>query len=174
MSTRLHAQSSFEHALKIVLDDSIALHGAELGNVQLLAGEYLVIVLQRGFRKAFLDFFRQVRPDDGCSCGRALRTKEPILVSDIEADQEYAPYRAATRAAGYRSAISVPLLTSTNLLLGVVSNHFVNVHKPTSIELTTLKSYGMIAADYLHQVLGDRPLKEAALAMSSKLYQTIC
>ena len=65
----------------------------------------------------------------------------------------------------------MPLITSTNFLVGVVSNHFVNVHRPTAIEITTLKSYGKIAADHLRQLLGDKPLKEEALAMSSKLYQ---
>lgn len=63
MSARLHAQSVFERAIKVILEDSIALHGAELGNVQLLAGDYLVIVLQRGFKTPFLEFFREVRSD---------------------------------------------------------------------------------------------------------------
>lgn len=171
MSARLHAQLSFRRAVKVILDDSIALHGAEFGNVQLLAGEYLVIVLQHGFKSPFLEFFREVRPDDGTSCGRALKTGHPILVSDIETDEEYEAYRAAARAAGYRSVITVPLVTSTNLLLGTVSNHFVNIHEPTTIEIDTLKSYGKVAADHLQQMLGDRPLKKKALAMSSKLYE---
>lgn len=171
MFARLRTQSSFERAVKVILDDSIALHGAELGNVQLLAGEYLVIVLQRGFKAPFLEFFREVQSDHGTACGRAIRTGQPVLVSDTETDEEYAPYRAVAHAAGYRSVISVPLITSTNFLLGIVSNHFVNVHKPTAIESSTLKSYGKIAADLLHQLLGDKILKEEALAMSSKLYR---
>ena len=172
MSARLSAQSSFEGAVEVLLDDSIALHGAELGNVQLLAGEYLIIVLQRGFKTPFLEFFREVRTDDGCACGRALRTRKPVLVSDTENDDEYAPFRAVARAAGYRSVVTVPLVTSTNLFLGVVSNHFVNVHKPTSIEMDTLKTYGNIAADHLHQLLGGALLREKALAMNSKLYRS--
>lgn len=171
MSARIHAQSSFERGLKVVLDDSIALHGAELGNVQLLAGDCLVLALQRGFKAPFLDFFREVRFEQGCACGRALRARQPILVSDTETDEEFAPYRAMARAAGYRSVISVPLVTSANSLLGTVSNHFVNVHKPTVIETNTLQSYSKIAADHLYQLLGDKPLKEAALAMSRNLYR---
>ena len=171
MSARLYAQLSFEGAIKVVLDDSIALHGAEFGNVQLSTGECLVIVLQRGFKAPFLEFFREVRSDDGSACGRALRTSNPVLVSDIETDEEYAPYRTAARAAGYRSVITVPLVTSANFLLGTVSNHFVIVHKPTKIEVSTLKSYSMVAANHLHKLLGGTSLKEKALAMSSNLYE---
>ncbi len=172
MSARLHAQSSFERAVKVILDDSIALHGAELGNIQLLAGDHLVIVMQRGFKAPFLESFRKVPIDDGTACGRALRTKQPVLVSDIETDQEYAPYRTTARAAGYKSVMTVPLVTSSGFFVGTVSNHFVNKHKPTSIEMNTLKHYGKIAADHLHQLLGNKPLKDQALAMSRNLYGT--
>jgi GAF domain-containing protein len=171
MSARLHAQLSFESAVNVILADSIALHGAELGNVQLLAGEYLVIVLQRGFKAPFLEFFREVQSHDGTACGRSLRTREPVLVSDIETDEEYAAYRALAREAGYRSVITVPLITSTNFLLGCVSNHFVNIHKPTMIELSTLQSYSKIAADYLLNLLGEMPLKDKALEMNVNLYR---
>ncbi len=171
MSARLYEQSSFERAVKVILDDSISLHGAELGNVQLLAGDCLVIVLQRGFKAPFLEFFREVRINDGTACGRALRTSQPVLVSDIETDEEYAPYRTVARAAGYKSVITVPLVTSSGFFVGAVSNHFVNIHKPTGIEMNTLKSYGKIAADHLYQLLGNNPLKEKALAMSSNLYR---
>jgi GAF domain-containing protein len=170
MSARLRAQSSFENAVRVVLDDSIALHGAELGNVQLLAGNCLLIVLQRGFKAPFLGFFCEVRSEDGSACGRALRTQSPVVVRDTDADEEYEPYRAAVRAAGYRSVITVPLTTSTNLPLGAVSNHFVNVHRPTAIEIETLKAYGMVAADHLFGLLDGDPLKDRALSMHHRLY----
>jgi GAF domain-containing protein len=170
MSARLLAQSSFEDAVRVILEDSIALHGAEFGNVQLLAGDFLVIASQRGFGAAFLEYFREVRSEDGSSCGRALRTGSPILVRDTGHDPEYLPYRAAARAAGYRSVITVPLITSTNVLIGAVSNHFVNVHGPTKIEMETLKSYSMVAAEHLYELLDDAPLKNVALSMNRRLY----
>jgi hypothetical protein len=60
----------------------------------------------------------------------------------------------------------MPLVTSTNFLIGCVPNHFVNVHKPTVIEINTLRSYSRVAADHLYQLLGNKPLKEVAQAMS--------
>jgi hypothetical protein len=40
---------------------------------------------------------------------------------------------------------------------------------PSAIEFNTLKSYTALAADYLHQLLGDEPLTEKAVSMSRVL-----
>lgn len=70
----------------------------------------------------------------------------------------------------YRSVITVPLITSMNVVIGCVSNHFVNVHRPTMIETQTLKSYSKMAAEHLYRLLDDAPLKDKALSMNHKLY----
>ena len=41
LSKRLHATRTFEEAIATILDDIIALHGAEYGNVQLPIGDEL-------------------------------------------------------------------------------------------------------------------------------------
>ena len=169
MAKRLYDQSSFESAVQVVLNDAIALHGAEFGNVQLAAGDYLVIAAQRGFKASFVDFFARVRADDGCSCGRALRIGRTMVIRDIEVDAEYAPYRAAARAAGFRSVMTTPLFTSKKVLIGTVSTHFVNVHTPTAIEINTLGSYSMAAADHLYSLLNGETIEAKALSMSSRL-----
>jgi GAF domain-containing protein len=93
-----------------------------------------------------------------------------VVVSDIEVDEEYAPYRAAAREAGFRSVMTTPLLTQQNVLIGAVSTHFVNVHAPTAIEIETLRLYSVAAADQLYQLLGDDSLEVKALSMSRRLY----
>jgi GAF domain-containing protein len=153
MLRRLHNLSSFENAAHTVLDDAIALHGAELGNVQLKAGDDLVIVAQRGFKRPFLEFFRRVTTKDECACGRALRTGDTAIVPDIETDG-----RDALRAAKVKSVMTTPLLSSRGVIVGAVSAHFVRSHTPTLIEVQTLKSYSMAAADYLLELLGDETL----------------
>ncbi len=169
MAKRLFDQSSFERALQTILNDAISLHGAERGNVQLKAGDHLVIAIQRGFKAPFLNFFGQVTTDHGSACGRALRTGRTVVIPDIELDDDYAPYRAVARAAGYRSVTTTPLVTQNNVLIGAVSTHFVLVHTPTVIEIETLKSYGVAAADYLHELLGHESLESKALSMSRDL-----
>ena len=170
MVKRLYDQPSFEGSVRVILGDVIALHGSELGNVQLLAGDCLVIAAQRGFKEPFLEFFAEVRTDDGCACGRALKEGRTVVVRDIETDEEYAPYRAAARAAGYRSVITTPLITHDKLIIGAVSTHFVGVHTPTPIEIDTLRTYSVTAANHLYGLLGNDSLSDKALSMSRRLY----
>jgi GAF domain-containing protein len=171
MTKRLLEQSAFDRAVNVVLHDAIALHGAEFGNVQLKAGEDLVIVVQWGFKKPFLEFFRKISRDDGCSCGRALRFGRTVVVPDIEIDEDFAPYRDVLRAAGVKSCMTTPLLTSQKILIGNVSTHFANVHRPTAIEIDTIKSYSVAAADHLLNLLGHESLKAKAISMSRRLYE---
>jgi GAF domain-containing protein len=139
LTQRLHAQRTFETALATVLDDAISLHGAEFGTMQLpVEDNLLLIVDQRGFKPAFLETFREVRPTDGCACGRALRSGRPLVIVDVQADEEFRPFRAVARRAGYRSVETTPLLTSTNFLMGILSTHFATIHSPTDIEMSTL------------------------------------
>jgi hypothetical protein len=54
MTERLVRCDTFEHAISTMLDDAIALLGAEYGNVQLLIGDQLMISVQRGLLPDFL------------------------------------------------------------------------------------------------------------------------
>lgn len=57
MTERLVRCDTFEHAIWIMLDDAIALLGAEYENVQRLIGDQLVISAQRGLLPDFLKAF---------------------------------------------------------------------------------------------------------------------
>lgn len=171
MRNRLQAAAAFETATRVILADAIALHGAEYGNVQLLAGDHLVIVAQYGFKRPFLEVFRQVRAEAGSACGRALKTGRTIVIRDIETDEAFAPYRAAARAAGFRSVTTMPLVTTEGIALGAVSVHFVKIHVPTGIELATLQSYSTTAADHLHALLGGEALESKALSMCRSVHE---
>lgn len=173
MTQRLLQQRTFEGAVHAVLDDVIALHGAEYGNVQLLIGDELVIVAQRGLLPAFLQAFRRVKKDDGCACGRALRLRMSVIIPDVEKDAEFASFRSEAKTAGFRAVQSTPLFTRDGNLLGVVSTHFAHVHEPTAIEMKILKGYAGIAAEHAFALLGDVPLAAKAEQMCEDLYAQI-
>jgi GAF domain-containing protein len=170
MTQRLQAQRSFEAAIETLLNDVVALHGAEYGDLQLLVGDHLVVVAQRGLSGSFLRAFRRVGPADGCACGRALREGRTIVVADVMQDAGYAPFRGEAKAAGYRAVQSTPIATSRGRVLGMVSTLFANVHEPTPIELATLARYSRVAADFLEELLDTDTLATAAQRMHAALY----
>ena len=173
LSKRLHAARTFEEAIGTILDDTIALLGAEYGNVQLPIGDELAIVAQHGLTQRFLKAFRRVSKGDGCACGRALRLHKTVVVSDVEKDVEFAAFLKDARDAGFRAVQSTPFFTSDGLPLGMVSTHFVNVHEPTPIEMKTLQSYSIVASEHAYRLLGNEMLGAKAEQMNDALYASV-
>jgi GAF domain-containing protein len=173
MTQRLSRIKTFEGAVQTILDDVIALLGAEYGNVQLSTGDELVIAAQRGLSAEFLKTFRLVKKDDGSACGRALRFGETIIIRDVENDSEFGVFGPDAKKAGFRSVQSTPFITKNGNVLGMVSTHFAHPHEPTAIEIQTLKKYSAIAAEHLNRLLGDVPLATKANQMSEELYARI-
>ncbi len=171
MQQRLIAAPDFEKATWVILDDVIALHGAEFGSLQFSAGGELLLVAQRGFQLPFLQQFRRIDQHHDCVCGRVLRLRSTVVVPDVEKDPELLPLVAIARDAGFRAVQSTPLLLRDDTLVGVVSTHFANVHAPTPVEMRILAEYSAIAAQYLHQLLRDDLLAERAETMCRKLYR---
>jgi GAF domain-containing protein len=170
MTQRLFLGRTFEGTVQTILDDVVALLGAEYGNIQLLIGDELVIAAQRGLSAEFLKTFRRVKTDDGSACGRALRLAETVTIRDVENDPEFAVFRADAKKAGFRSVQSTPFITKDGNVLGMVSTHFAHAHEPTPIEMQTLKEYSVVAAEHLKKLLGDVPLATKAEQMSEELY----
>jgi GAF domain-containing protein len=170
MTQRLFRLTSFEEAIQTILDDVIALHGAEYGDMQLPIGDELVIVAQRGLSADFLKTFRRVKKDDGCACGRALRLRQAVIIPDVQNDPEFVNFVPDANKAGFRAVQSTPFFTSDETLLGVVSTKFANIHQPTLIEMQTLEEYGVQASEYAFKLLGDIDLGTKAEKMSEDLY----
>lgn len=170
MTRRLDRTTRFQDAIQIILDDAVALVGAEYGNVQLLIRDELVIVAQRGLSSDFLKAFRRVNKDDGSACGRALRSARVVVIADVEHDPEFGEFQGDAKRAGFRAVQSTPLITGSGQLIGIVSTHFANVHVPTLIETDTLEMYGIEAADHLIRLLAGAPLDAEAQGMTDELY----
>lgn len=170
MTDRLFRCDTFERAIWTILDDAIALLGAEYGNVQLITGQELVIAAERGLPKQFLEAFRRVRRGDGSACGRALLLGGPVVIPDVQLDWQFTAFREIARSSHFRAVQSTPLTTEHGNQLGIVSTHFANVHAPSGIEMETLKGYGVVAAQYVFKLLGETPLDVAANRMHEKLY----
>lgn len=153
MLSRLEAASTIDEKIQVALRDVVALHGAEMGNVQLPGRDgQLVIVAARNLTLAFLKMFERVAIDSGTVCGRAARAGKPVFVADVRTDADFQPYVELADSVPFRSVLSFPLVTSGGELVGMVSAHSVNVIGPTALELRTAETYAWHFADAIAHV----------------------
>ena len=139
-----------ETALGIFLDLVMAIQGSDFGNLQIYRSEQrtLEIVRQRGFKPDFLDAFRSGSADSPCCCGRALRTRKPIVVLDAEHDTDFAAYWPVVEKAGYRAVQSFPLIARSQVI-GVVSTHFRAPGRPVPTNMHIANLFVHLAVEIL-------------------------
>ena len=149
MVARLQAQRDLPSILGTACRDTVALHGAEFGNVQLIDGDSLLLVHGEGFSRAFIAAVGRVGIHDGTVCARAWRSRKTIHVPDVSDDPAFAPYLSFAGEAGFRAVLSSPLISSGGEVVGVISSHFANPKVPTAIEMHTREAYCRELADHL-------------------------
>jgi PAS domain S-box-containing protein len=161
-STRLLARTELEPMLEEVLDATIALQNADLGNVQLYnpQTQTLEIVAQRGFQQDFLDYFTSVH-EDSSACGRALQRRERVIIEDVETDAAFEPHRHIAAAAGFRGVQLTPLFSRSGEPLGMISTHFRQPHRPSERELRLTDLYVMQAAELIERNQARAVLEQA-------------
>ena len=160
-SSRLWRMPTLQEGFQEILNATIELLGADKGNLQMLDGGVLRIAAQRGFESEFLECFREVSVDDPSACGRALHGRSRTVVEDVEEDPSFAPFRAVARTAGYRAVQSTPLLGRDGQLLGVISTHWRDPHRPDEQELRRLDLYSRQVADFIERCRAEERLREA-------------
>jgi PAS domain S-box-containing protein len=151
LGSRLWKTSNLKQGIDEMLDATTEMLGADMGNVQLLQGDTLVITTQRGFKPDFLEFFRDVSATDESACGRALRRSERVIIADVEKDEAYEPFRAIARSAGFRAVQSTPLMGRDGKIRGIISTHWRSPHQPDERQLRRLDLYVRQAADFIER-----------------------
>jgi PAS domain S-box-containing protein len=147
LATRLMAITEFQALLKEILNATIALQKADFGNIQLYNPETqaLEIAAQVGFRQDFLDYFSSVR-ETGAACGRAMQQRERVIIEDVQTDPGFEPHRQIAASAGFRAVQSTPLFNGKGALLGMLSTHFRQPHRPSAGEMRLTDLYATRAA----------------------------
>jgi len=162
-SHRLWRVQNLKEGLDEMLTGVIELLGADKGNIQLLDTErgVLRIAAQRGFDQEFLDFFQEVSANDDSACGRALRLRQPVVIEDVEADAPFAPFRSVARASRFRSVVSASLIRADGTPIGILSSHFVSVHRPTDQDLRRLDLYVRQCVDFVQRCKTEEALRQS-------------
>ncbi len=160
--------------LNDVLNVAIEISGADKGNIQLIDAETgkLRLVTQSGFDESFLEFFANVS-DDSSACGHAMQSHQRVIVEDITESEIFAgkPSRETLLEAGLRAVQSTPLISSTGTLLGMISTHFANTHKPSEQELRLMDLLARQSGDYLERRRVEKE-RELLLSREHELRQT--
>jgi PAS domain S-box-containing protein len=151
--------------LEKILDAAIALTGADKGNLQLPDGDSgaLQIAAQRGFDRAFLDFFTEVGRGEAAACGAAMQAARRVVVEDVTRSDLFSG-QASLRVlldAGVRAVQSSPLMSSEGNVLGMISTHFTRPHRPAERELRLIDLLARQAADFLERKQAEKALREA-------------
>ncbi|HVF23816.1 MAG TPA: ATP-binding protein, partial [Pyrinomonadaceae bacterium] len=137
-----------------ILKVAIEITGADKGNIQLLDSETgtLTLATQSSFDAPFLEFFETIVSDD-TACGVALQSKQRVIVEDINESEIYAgkPSLMAMRDADVLAVQSLPLMSSSGKVLGIISTHFSTAHRPSEQELRLMDLLARQTADYLER-----------------------
>ncbi|HZS84205.1 MAG TPA: ATP-binding protein [Stellaceae bacterium] len=152
-----------DDCLTEILDLAIAVTGADKGNIQLLDTESgtLRIAVQRGFEKPFLDFFSGIGEAEAGACSAALQSAERVVVYDVMQSESFAgkPALGVLLEAGVRALQSTPLTSADGSVLGMISTHFSQRHRPSERELHLIDLLARQAADYLGRAHAEATLR---------------
>src|SRR5215469_4199861 len=166
-----------DECLNAILKAGIAISGAPKGNIQLFdpGSGALRIVAQHGFGAPFLSFFATASGKH-TACGSAMRATERVIVEDVTHSEIFAgqPELGVLLEAGVRAVQSTPLISSEGSVLGMISTHFPEPHRPGERELRLLDLLARQAADYVERRRAEEALRKAdRLAGAGRMAATV-
>ncbi|MBV8082880.1 MAG: GAF domain-containing protein [Candidatus Eremiobacteraeota bacterium] len=118
---------------------------SDMGNIQLVDRDgVLRITVHDGFADEFLAFFSEVKESEA-ACGTALKTRQTIVVEDVERSPLFVgtPALKIMLNAGARAVQSTPIFSRSGELIGIFSTHY---RQPRQIDTHTVRLLGFLAA----------------------------
>jgi PAS domain-containing protein len=163
VGSRLWRTRDMRQALDEILVGAIELLGADMGTIRLWDSRRGMLKIEShwGFRREYLDFFRNIPAVGSSVCERALQSGERMVIEDIESEELFTPFRPFARAAGYRAMQSTPIMNRRGIPLGMLATHFRATHKPAEHEFRLLDLYVRQAADIIERQKAENALRES-------------
>ncbi|MES2016946.1 MAG: ATP-binding protein [Pseudomonadota bacterium] len=107
---------------------------------------------------ALLDGF-VIGPMTG-SCGTAMFLKETVIVSDIQSDPLWAPYRALVAPHGLRACWSTPIYLNQQQVLGSFAMYYREVRSPNADDMRLISVATHLAGIAIERTRRERELAE--------------
>src|SRR5258708_810470 len=163
LSCRLMAQGDLQKVLDEVLEATMTLQKADLGNIQLHHPETgtLEIAAQRGFAPGLLDQYRTLDLTAGGARGDGPARRERLIIEDVQSDPAFVAYRDMAARVGFRALQCTPLIDRGGRLLGVISTDFRAPHRPTERDLRMTDLYARQAADLIERKRAEQALRQS-------------
>jgi PAS domain S-box-containing protein len=170
LSAQLLRPTELKPAMELILEGSMEILGATMGDVQIYdaPNRVMKILAYRGFEPEYIDRLQELPLDHDSPCGRAMASGNRVIVEDMEKYPSSPCLRAMAAEAGYRGMQCTPLTSRNGELLGIVSTQFQKSHRPSEHELRLLDLYLVHATDTIERI---RTVEE--LRQSEQLYRAI-
>ena len=172
LSLNLAHQETLDQVMQEVMSAAAELLGSDRCTAQLTSaregnGETLRLVSCTGFDEEFSNRFQFVRSDGFTTCAAALERKEPVIVEDLAATDEFSEFASLTLPMGIRSAMSIPLLSSDGASLGLLTTYWNRPHRPNEHQLRLLDLYAQQAASQVERRAAEQTLREHARTLET-------
>lgn len=95
------------------------------------------------------------------SCGTAAYRKETVIVTDIQTDPLWAPYKYLAEPYGLRACWSTPIVSRRGKVLGTFAMYYREVRSPSRAELLLLKGTKHLAGIAIEKAQLEERLRQA-------------
>jgi PAS domain S-box-containing protein len=164
LAARSVRESNVQTLYQDLISAALAITHAQAGTIQLLdpATQELVMLAMQNFTPAMFEHFSRIDARSNTSCGMALRSGERAFVDfDVPESEDPNGFCRVHIEAGYLSAQSTPLLTRSGRVIGMISTHWRDRHRPSERELRFLDLLARQAADLIEQRQFEQALRQS-------------
>lgn len=176
VSTTLISEEDSGTLYEMIIDAARRIMRSEFASMQMLypergKGGELKLLAFRGFSPEAAKFWGWVGVDSaGTTCGMALRTRQRVIVSDVEEcdSMQGTGDMAMFRQTGIRSCQTTPLVSRSGRLLGMISTQWSYPHEPSERDLRLWDILTRQAADLIERRQAEEQL--AAAKAQAELY----
>ena len=156
VSTQLIEAKDDKNLNEKILDAALNITQADYASLQLFFQDRgkpgkLRLLAYRGFNEQAADFWKWVTPTTRSTCGRALQSRQRVIVPDVakcgylKGSDELDAYLQN----GIRAAQSTPLLSRSGTLIGMLSTHWGRPHSLSEQNTRHLDILARMASDLI-------------------------
>ncbi len=168
ISTELIYEDDVQKTYEKLIDAAVQIMHSQFATLQILhtgddGEDRLQLLASRGFSPQAASFWQWIAIDSGSAYGEALRKGYPIGVANVmECDFfKGAEDEIIHLKTGINSVQTIPLHSRNGKLLGIMSTHWKDPHKPSERELRLLDVLARQAADLIERRQTEKELLEA-------------